>query len=394
MISLEATQQVRVKQPKSLEELLGIPPEDLGGIDVALMNLLCATGLPGAEELATGRCLATLEQWARNVRHETSRHLYRLHDPRYAAHYNHSEARLRVEFVLSTLCDGFGVRYNLDRKDDVDFRDSRDLFIHGLLDGAHHGTCSSMPVLFVAVGRRLRYPMWIVSTCGHLFARWDAPGGERFNIECNGWGVDYFDDEHYKEWPFPLSDKAVRRGRYLQSFSPAEELAAFLAARGHCLLDNDRPQEALTAYDHAHRLCPERPSYTWWRQSAAIRARPMNTTVEISWISAAPELAVRMPSNRLIDTGGGEGGIPASQVFELSGGGRHSVRTRRRVERPGRPERPRHLRLGRRLPLALPSPHPRPLAPTGPGRLYRRHEPPGAHPQQSHHAHGSVRPEC
>ena len=37
--------------------------------------------------------------------------------------------------------------------------DSKNMFIHGLLDGSHYGTCASMPVLVVAVGRRLGYPL-------------------------------------------------------------------------------------------------------------------------------------------------------------------------------------------------------------------------------------------
>ena len=36
---------------------------------------------------------------------------------------------------------------------------SKDVFIHGLLNGNHLGTCASMPVLVVAIGRRLGYPV-------------------------------------------------------------------------------------------------------------------------------------------------------------------------------------------------------------------------------------------
>lgn len=46
------------------------------------------------------------------------------------------------------------------------------------------GTCSSLPPLYVAIGRRLGYPLKLVKSFAHLFARWDNGAGERFNIEC------------------------------------------------------------------------------------------------------------------------------------------------------------------------------------------------------------------
>ena len=44
-----------------LDSLLALSPEELCRTDIAEMNLLCATGLPGAANLSVGRCLATLD---------------------------------------------------------------------------------------------------------------------------------------------------------------------------------------------------------------------------------------------------------------------------------------------------------------------------------------------
>ncbi len=41
--------------------------------------------------------------------------------------------------------------------------DSRFLFIHGLLTG-FGGTCVSMPILYLAIARRLGYPLKLVET--------------------------------------------------------------------------------------------------------------------------------------------------------------------------------------------------------------------------------------
>jgi len=157
----------------SLNRLLGMTREELGGLDIARMNLACAEGLPGAEGLDVAQCLSRLDDWAQRVRCETQRHLYRVTDPRYADQYRKSESYFRASMMLQVLQEDCGVHYNKQRVRDVDFKNSRDLFLHGLVGGASGGTCVSMPVLYVAVGRRLGYPMRLVLAKAHVFARWD-----------------------------------------------------------------------------------------------------------------------------------------------------------------------------------------------------------------------------
>jgi hypothetical protein len=255
---------------KSPDGLLAMSPSQLCHIDIAEMNLLCATGLPGAENLDVRRCLTNLDAWARWVRHETDRHLYRFR--RAPDEFNHSEGYFRMLMLVTVLQQDFGVRYNPDRIGGIDFRDSRDLFIHGLLEEPHTGTCASMPVLYVAAGRRLGYPLRLVLTHGHVFVRWDSPDGrERFNIECASRGMLSFPDEYYKTWPTPLTDRQVTKGRYLISLGAAEELAVFMESRGHCLLDNGRIREARMAYEHACRLDPLSPGHWSWLDDALVR---------------------------------------------------------------------------------------------------------------------------
>lgn len=43
----------------------------LEALDIALVNMLCAEGLPGAEHLDIPRCLATLDRWTDAVRRYT-----------------------------------------------------------------------------------------------------------------------------------------------------------------------------------------------------------------------------------------------------------------------------------------------------------------------------------
>ncbi|MFB3893016.1 MAG: transglutaminase family protein [Phycisphaerae bacterium] len=252
----------------SLDELLGLSPEHLAGVDLAEMNLLCATGLPGAEGLDIDRCLARLDEWAAKVKIETDRHLYRAHDPRWAEHYKNSENWLRAELLAQVLQEECGVHYNMERVRNIDFTKSKDLFIHGMIDDANGGTCASMPVLYAAVGRRLGYPLKLVLTKAHVFVRWDD-GSERFNIEttCIG-GTDSYPDDHYRTWPEKWTDAEAKANRYLVSLSPAEELASFLGNRGHCLFDNGRADEAREAYAAASRLAPLDPAYRSWLAQA------------------------------------------------------------------------------------------------------------------------------
>ncbi|MCG8511822.1 MAG: hypothetical protein MI741_21615, partial [Rhodospirillales bacterium] len=158
--------------PASLGDLLALDPAELAEVDIARVNLLCATGLPGAEGLdeATIREYeARLDQWAEHVKFETQRHLYRLTDPNYkdhAEHYQHSEARFRAEWLVRVLQEDIGVHYHAGFvPQDVaipPFTTSKETFIHGLLEHedakqSFGGNCVSKPVIYAAVGRRLGY---------------------------------------------------------------------------------------------------------------------------------------------------------------------------------------------------------------------------------------------
>jgi hypothetical protein len=244
----------------SLGDFAAMPSEQLEQQDFALLNLRCAEGLPGSEKLDVEQCLATLDNWAKGVRFETERHLYRAHDPRYAKLYRNSEAYLRASMMLQILQEDCGVHYNHDRIRDIDFTRSQDLFLHGMVGSDNGGTCVSMPVLYAAIGRRLGYPIYLTTAKEHVFCRWDD-GKERFNIEGSGEGFSSFDDAHYMNWPKSISDAEVKAGEYLQSLNAAESFAVFLAARGHCLEDNGRHAEARVSYAQAAALAPKRSIY-------------------------------------------------------------------------------------------------------------------------------------
>ena len=257
-----------VRKAQTLDGLLKMTSEQLKDVDIAEMNLLCATGLPGSEKLDIDRCLARLDDFAARVRFDTDRHFYRVTDPRYADHYKHSATWFQAEMLAQTLQEDCGVVYNMERVRNISFMNSIDQFIHGMIDDTNGGTCVSMPVIYIAVGRRLGYPLMLVSAKAHLFARWED-GNDRFNVEVStDKGVGSYTDEYYKAWPMKISEAELKDGLYLKSMTLAEELACFLAARGHCLLDNGRTKEAVDAYATAARYAPKEAAYRAWAQEA------------------------------------------------------------------------------------------------------------------------------
>ena len=292
------------KSPKNLTDLLALAPAQVEKCDIALMNLLCADGLPGAEMLSADENLATLDQWTERIRSETERHLYKYHaNPK---EFGHSEAYFRMLLMASVAYADFTVRYNPARASapssaataDRFFADSKDIFLHGLCGGRRMGTCSSMPVLYVAIGRRLGYPLKLVTTKSHLFVRWDGPS-ERFNLEATGKGMNRYDDEHFKQWPFPVSEEEIQADGYLKSLTPVEELALFLSLRGHCLKEAGRLSEAVAAYAAAARWAPGSRAYSALLADAkAIIHQPSGRQVPNgpSPAAALSQAALRVPA--------------------------------------------------------------------------------------------------
>ena len=261
---LFAAEQAQFGQLTALNELLAIPPADLEKCDLARMNLLCAEGLPGSENLKIDDTLATLDSWAQHVKSETDRNFHQFRDN--PANFNNSEGYYRALLLITVVQQDFKVRYNpahittpeAPEPDNSFFADSKDLFLHGLASPRAMGTCISMPVFYVAIGQRLRYPMKLVTAKDHLFARWEsADGKERFNIEATGEGLSTPDDTFYKQWPFPITDDDIKANSYLKSLTAVEDLSLFLETRGHCLRVAGRLPEAKAAYLQAQALTPQ-----------------------------------------------------------------------------------------------------------------------------------------
>ncbi|MCI0642307.1 MAG: transglutaminase-like domain-containing protein [Gemmataceae bacterium] len=235
------------------QELVGKSEAELAHVDLAAMNVACSAGLPGISNLEYPHYNKLLDAWAKSALREIKSH-YPLFDIDPLS-FQYSKNRYRLVGLITVLQRDLGLRYDprLIHSEDF-FVDARNVFVQGVID-ARKGTCSNLPVLVVSVGRRLGFPLRLVSAKSHLFARWESTT-ETFNIECTSLGFVSHPDDYYLTWPLACSYYEAHEFSFLRSKSPREELAFCLAARGHVLLDNLRFFEAADAYAWAYELQP------------------------------------------------------------------------------------------------------------------------------------------
>ena len=227
--------------------------DELCQIDLAEINLTAASGLPGAESLDIGAlrkklddCAGLVDSTIRRLWHKCGKREYRSYTPN----------QFRILAMVTVLQRDLGVRYNpACMTGEYDARDARNCFIHGPLTG-HGGTCASLPFLYVSIGRRLGFPLFVVQAKEHLFARWDGEG-ERFNIEATQLGFEPYDDLHFLTRPRPLSAGELRANpQFLRNMTPREELACCIAERAAVLFDNLKMSKAVKAIFFANYLSP------------------------------------------------------------------------------------------------------------------------------------------
>lgn len=162
---------------------------------LALVNLRAARGLPGSENMDIEECVETLNEWAEHTKKVTDSQMHQFNTN--PTKFNNSEAYFKMLVLKTVLFEDFKVKYkpdlslsnpsNVDLADFSYAKDSKDIFLHGLLSGNREGTCASLPVLVTVLGRILGYPLKLVPAKTHVFVRWED-AREKFNIEATSPG--------------------------------------------------------------------------------------------------------------------------------------------------------------------------------------------------------------
>src|ERR1041384_1740124 len=91
-------------------DLVKMADEELAPLDVAEVNLACAEGLPGSEQIYHEGCIGQLDYFARMVKQETDRLQPQFLRKRYD--YKNSIAYFKTLAMITVLQRDLGVRYN------------------------------------------------------------------------------------------------------------------------------------------------------------------------------------------------------------------------------------------------------------------------------------------
>jgi hypothetical protein len=226
---------------------------------IEAVHLACAVGLPGSERIDHERCDRRIAEMARSVETYTNARLPIFQ--RQPERFLNSEAYFRALCLITVLQRDMGVVYNPAKIDpDAPF-DLEDVFLHGIIQG-DGGTCATMPVLYAAVGRKLGYPIKLVTAfagpVNHLFARWEDANPEKsFNIEATSPGLSTPPDDYYRTGRFQTTPEIERDGCFLVSKTPKVELSRFLVERGLSWLDHGKLRQSTDAFAWASALAPE-----------------------------------------------------------------------------------------------------------------------------------------
>jgi hypothetical protein len=268
------------KQPSTLAELLALPTTNLDKVDAGLINLLCAEGLPGAEELNVQKSLEILDSWASLVKVETDKNYYRFIE--HPELFCHSLTYYQMQMLGDVLVNQLRMRYDPARAEQSlkglnspnavtkYVADSKDIFLFGLLNGDHYGTCASMPFLYLAIGRRLGYPVNLVAAPEHLYVRCEVPNGDHLNVEATA--ISRFKtppDEYYWEMVVAADkDDEISQAGWLRPLSNREIVGHSLLSRLACLTSPGRYDEEQKAWDVAAKYLPDTAR---WRETIEAR---------------------------------------------------------------------------------------------------------------------------
>jgi len=214
----------------SARDLVAMSDADLTAMDPLVMNMIVARGVPELADLDMARYVGLVDAWAQRIgvgirigESDAARA-----SPAYAADPDIWRAGSMAIALAST---DIGIAYTRD----VRMSNHADLFVPGLID-SKRGTCSNMPVLYMAVARRLGWPLKAVVAADHMWCRWDD-GAKSFNLEATtttaAGGEGSFStppDEAYRT-DFDVSSKAIEVGSDLTTLTARQTLGVYLQQR-------------------------------------------------------------------------------------------------------------------------------------------------------------------
>lgn len=214
----------------SARDLVAMSDAELEAMDPLVMNMVVAKGVPELAGIDFAKYARVVDGWADGIGKglAATEAAESATSPAYKTDPNIWRAG---GMAISLAGPTVGIAYSLD----VKMTHHADLFAPGLID-TKRGTCSNMPILYMAVAYRLRWPLKAVVAADHMWCRWDD-GKSRFNLEATSNTSDGHQgsfatppDEHYAE-TLHVSPKAREIGSDLTTLTARQTLGVYLQQR-------------------------------------------------------------------------------------------------------------------------------------------------------------------
>ncbi|MFA4974413.1 MAG: tetratricopeptide repeat protein [bacterium] len=111
--------------------------------------------------------------------------------------------------------------------------------------------CDTSSFVTLAVAHELSWPVYLVSTPGHIFVRWDDDDEKRFNMDGGRTNA----DEYYLR-KYNISQHAIDQGVHMKNLGYDSVLSIFYSNRGSAKDILGRHEESITDYNTAIELDP------------------------------------------------------------------------------------------------------------------------------------------
>ncbi len=116
------------------------------------------------------------------------------------------------------------------------------------------GNCYTMPLLYVAVGQRLGWPLYVVHVPDHMFIRYIDPHFPIQNIETTSGGAHVPDEKYAKK--FVVNKNGRKSGTYLRTLTHRELLGDLVSTNANRFGRKGQTHKAIMYYKLAIKLNP------------------------------------------------------------------------------------------------------------------------------------------
>lgn len=244
---------------RTVAQLMALPDAELEKVDIVEMSVAVAREISGCENLDYQHYKQVVDGWASDVSRWMT--VAEGNFEKSPQEWRNDINFFRLGLLATYLTRERGVRYHekysQEQKDGKNskYEEPGAVLVHGLIDTLR-GTCATMPVLHVAIGRRLGWPVSLASVGPHYVCRYDD-GKVHYNIEATYTGPGFVadsDQDYIKNDGLP--QKAVTTGSDFRSLTAREMLGVFVGMRARYYWDTKQYDPADRDYALARVLYP------------------------------------------------------------------------------------------------------------------------------------------